>query len=506
MHLKSKKLILYFTTIIFFLVLLLLGDRNGVYATQNIKDKGMGWKFVELYRLHREVLSNNLEPKWLFQSLNENEKTAKFVDLTKYLLYQADNRKYDYGVTKSYQIYKDYQDNEFKSVNEETKGTIGWEFTKSWENNELRKYMNDDGIEYNSSTYIYSTVTKDRKSYIMHDKIGQGKGDKYYGFVHFYDTRQGYGWQHIDKFMEQGVNIKENEYNLYTESKIDVEVVDKVGLSIWEDYLKQVENIASTKNVELESYQTDCLVDMLYEGYTLKNVQQIITAFKNNGLDKSKIKAVCKEAFEGKRGDARWTLFEKGIYHTPLVGEELDPADYAGGGGEFLEVAEELWEYICGNADMFPKYGGANSGFPLKGPTVDCSAYVSWVLYNCGYSEFSWQHCTTWFIANADACASKYDWEIIKVSKGQDVSDILQAGDILVRDTGAGGGDGHMNIAVSVENGVLMAYDCGGASGWLTAKGEPIDRSYFLADSSKGGRAGVIIRGVKVLERREAGT
>ena len=506
MNLKNKKLVIYFATIIFFLVILICGCTVKSYGTnKDDEKKGMGWKFVQLYKLHKNF-GANLEPNWLFESLNQNEKTAKFVDLTKYLLYKADNSKYDYGITKASQIYKEYEDNEFKTVDNKLEGTVGWEFTKSWENNDLRKYMNDDGIEYNSSTYIYSSVTKDRKSYIMHDKIGEGNGDAYYGFVHFFDTRPGYGWQHTDKFMDQGINIKDNEYNVYTESKIDAEIADKIGISIWEDYYKKVENIAKVKGLKLESYQYDCLADILYEGYTPRDVDQIIAAFKKHGLDKGKIKTACKEAFEGKRGDARWKLFSDGIYGTPIVGEELDPNDYAGAGGEFLEVAGELWQYICDHPEMFPRYGGAAGGFPTKGPTIDCSAYVSWVLYNCGYSEFSYQHCTTWFIGNADACADKYGWEIIKVSKGQDVSDILQAGDILVRDTGAGGGGGHMNIAVSVENNVLMAYDCGGASSWLTAKGEAVDKSYFLADSSKEGRAGVIIRGVEVLEKREAGT
>lgn len=397
------------------------GSSNDDADSSDEESTGMGWKFVQLYNMHTDFKAN-LEPEWLFESLNENEKTAKFVDLTKYLLYKANN-EYDYGITKPAQIYKEYEDNEFKTVNSKLEGTVGWEFTKSWENNDLRKYMNDDGIEYDSSTYIYSSVTEDRKSYIMHDKIGEGNGDKYYGFVHFYDIRTGYGWQHITNFMDQGINIKENEYNVWTESKLDTEIADKVGISIWEEDYKTVENLAKVKNVELEDFQFDCLVDMLYEGYSASDIQSILTAYKRNGLDEDKIKAAVPKAFEGNRGEARWELFSSGIYKTPIVGEELDSTEY--GKGSVSGLAEDIIKTAKSKLGR-PYVWGAH------GPdSFDCTGFVEWTFSQHGLA-------VPWYTEDY------YNYTKYEI-KWED----LQPGDVVMLYNGeASGGIGHAGIYI----------------------------------------------------------
>lgn len=357
-------------------------DSQGSQSNSSTNDEstGMGAKFVQIYNSH-EAIQRNLEPEWLFESLNENVETVKYVDLTKYLLYIANNKrnKYNFGITKASQIYKEYEDNKFKTVDSKLQGGVGWEFTKSWENNDLRKYMNDDGVDYDSSTNIYSSVTEDRKQYIMHDKVSLGNGNKYFGFVHFYNTKW-WGWQNTDLWLAQGINIQESEYNVYSESKIDVETVDKVGISIWEKYYKNIDNIAKAKKVDLEDYQYDCLVDILYEGYTPDNIQNIMEAFKNNGLKKDKITSACKDAFEGARGEARWELFSSGTYKTPIDGEELDPTDYNKGSGSGVAsgLAEEIIETAKSKLGC-PYLWGAH------GPdSFDCTGFVEWVFKQHG--------------------------------------------------------------------------------------------------------------------------
>lgn len=55
-------------------------------------------KFVELYKKHKDNLDTNILPDWLFEIMENNEKTKDLVELTKYLLYKATDK--NYGVTK----------------------------------------------------------------------------------------------------------------------------------------------------------------------------------------------------------------------------------------------------------------------------------------------------------------------------------------------------------------------------------------------------------------------
>lgn len=148
-----------------------------------------------------------------------------------------------------------------------------------------------------------------------------------------------------------------------------------------------------------------------------------------------------------------------------------------------LNYAQDTWEMIIDN-DF--EYGGTNIP-PIK--QIDSSAYVCWVLYEAGYKEFATQVTTTGFI-NTN-WQEKYGWEEITVDENENVTSILKAGDILVRDNGDGGSSGHMNIIVSVDSGKVMAYDAGSRSNWQNSNGNPIDKTEF-AKSDK--RKGKIIR------------
>ena len=53
-------------------------------------------KFVELYKKYKDNLDTNILPDWLFEIMENNEKTKDLIELTKYLLYKATGK--DYGV------------------------------------------------------------------------------------------------------------------------------------------------------------------------------------------------------------------------------------------------------------------------------------------------------------------------------------------------------------------------------------------------------------------------
>ncbi|MBQ8681321.1 MAG: Ig-like domain-containing protein [Bacilli bacterium] len=155
---------------------------------------------------------------------------------------------------------------------------------------------------------------------------------------------------------------------------------------------------------------------------------------------------------------------------------------------DFLGLVDTIWKKIASGGFT---YDGVNAkSIPITGTTIDCSAFVSWVLYEYGYEDFKGSQKSTLMFLNTNY-TDLYGWEEINVSAGEDVTSKLKPGDILVRDNGSGGAYGHMNIVAKVENGVVYAYDCGNANNWNNSGGEPIVITNFVKSDS---RAGKIIR------------
>ena len=152
-------------------------------------------------------------------------------------------------------------------------------------------------------------------------------------------------------------------------------------------------------------------------------------------------------------------------------------------GGDFLAVAQNIWKKVCnGNYS----YGG--SSIPCTGGSIDCSSYVSWVLYEYGYSDFKGGQKTTQVFKNTN-WSSKYGWQEIDVGGGENPYNSIQPGDIFVRDPG--NNNGHVTLVVRKDNGKIYCYDCGSDDNWRNnPNGDARDKSYMLTD----GRPGKIIR------------
>lgn len=153
----------------------------------------------------------------------------------------------------------------------------------------------------------------------------------------------------------------------------------------------------------------------------------------------------------------------------------------------FLRVAKEIWTEIT---NTFGNYTNGNM-VPPTTKTIDCSAYVDWVLYKYGYEDFKGYQKTTQYFYNTNLNA-KYGWTEIPVAAGEDVTSKLKPGDILVRhvtDAYA-----HMNIIVEVRSdGSVWGYDCGSSNNWKSSKGGKLVRistSFVKSDN----RPGKIIR------------
>ena len=127
----------------------------------------------------------------------------------------------------------------------------------------------------------------------------------------------------------------------------------------------------------------------------------------------------------------------------------------------FLQKAKECHDYVRTNNFTYEQAGVYIPINSSSGKTIDCSSFVSWVLYESGYSQFGgYQKTSSYFASNP------MNWQ--KISR-----DNLQAGDIMVF-------SGHVQIYA----GGNQYYNCGGNSSIRTpapsSSGTSINSGTFL--------------------------
>lgn len=155
----------------------------------------------------------------------------------------------------------------------------------------------------------------------------------------------------------------------------------------------------------------------------------------------------------------------------------------------FLSTAKSVWQQVC---NRFDKYGASN--IVPTGTIIDCSSYVSWVLYEYGYTGFEGpQTCTVDFY-NTN-WNEKYGWTEIPVGATENVIEKVQPGDLLVRYNGT---VHHITLIVEVKDGTVYVYDCGSSDNWIGKNGEPAINTSFITASKESKQApGKIIRVTK---------
>lgn len=470
-------------------------------------------KVIDIF-LNTEGFFNQFNIKWMSEILAQDEKTVNMIDLTKYLYNKAkeqysgqqdDDEKYSFDVYKNNDLNKIYGSS-----------TILEEFIKGLENNALRLYMSNHVSVDEGEIYDYIT-TGDEPEYKMITNEYGGRG---FGFNIFHrlnetdwNTGDGYEDRIVEHYLEVGVDNIKSYVNM--DQTMDTSTVDQVMRKEIQKWRDKVEESIEKIGLELEDYQIDALTTIAYEyGWSDEYADNFAEAYQEyyEKDEKEKFQEEFKLPIEGDirpfyvddsdrntteeerkqniRNGLVWELFDTGKYKTPN-GEVLDPDSFNGmGDGEFLSVAYEVWLEVC---QRFTSYGGSTT--PPSGTQIDCSGYVSWVLYEYGVAtgnnhlvqEFQgWQH-TTETLKTVDW--ERMGFEVIPVAGGQDVRSILQPGDILDRSVGDGA-NGHTQIVVEVKDGVVYTYDCGSASHWLGKNGEPYISNFAASDS----RPGIIIR------------
>ena len=136
--------------------------------------------------------------------------------------------------------------------------------------------------------------------------------------------------------------------------------------------------------------------------------------------------------------------------------------------GPFIDTAKKVWTEIVTGDRSFSYYTNTNNPLkiPIEGSYCNCSAFVSWVLYEHGYNDFKGNQLFTREFYNTD-WKSKYGWTVINISAGENVTSKIKPGDIVVRVQKYKNGSvgyGHIDIVASISGSTVKAYDCGSSS------------------------------------------
>ena|GEM_PF-6408990 len=456
---------------------------NSYAEVDKVKPEAKEKVFTDLYKKHK--MYNRLNDKRFLQILENDDRTANLVDLTKYLMYMATG--VDYGV-KEYD-FSEYAETSFEEISAFGSSDILGDFLSAWESGAVWKYINGNGTY---SSHVAKYVTKDKKQYICFaDDEAQQTRNYGYGVCHTADAGKTY--MHVSEYKQNGIDIASGKYDNLGVSRIDVSIVDNVKQMLLDNMKNSIKSDLAKKGVtNLTENQLNALTAVKYQYGNIGNFAEMYKKYGDTEELKNNAKAYGKGIvhpyyfvevkpggdYAKKRAAANWKAFHKGVYET-ASGKKLDPDSYSSN-GDFLAVAKKLWNTVC-TSGKYTQYGGAS--IPVKGPRIDCSSFVSWCLYEYGYTEFApYQTDTSTFLSTN--WNKKYGWEEISVGSGENPINTLKPGDIFVRN---GSGTHHVTIVAEIKNGKLYSYDCGNTSAnWNGTSGAPADKSYFLTEVGQG--------------------
>ncbi len=438
-------------------------------GTVDASASGENSVFSNLYKKYR--IRNKIYTDKLFKCLEQNSKTQKLLEMTKYLIYTATGQEID-NVT-SYD-FSGFTQSSIKEVSYLGGLATFKEYLHKWEGN---TGVNEDGTMYR--------IGDDGAG---HPTVGYGIDIENSGFK--------------DRFIEAGYSTEIGGY-------VPVEFVDAL-----EDE-KILSNINAIKTqlsgLNLKEYQIYALTSRMYNcgqwGATgTRNGLTFEEAFlsywdqeRDNkyGADPNDDSIYEHELYNKymkdpvmsggeymlgleRRRKSEWRLFMTGYY------DRIDKYCSENSADDFLAAAKEIWDIVC-NGNYI--YDGVNSKpVPCTGGTMDCASYVTWALKEYGYTDLTWQFGTTHFLN--DDIMGKYAEEIIQVEAGENPINKLQPGDILVREP-RGGQSGHVTIIVEVRDNTTYGYDCGNQDNWIgNTNGDVVNTGWFLTHPG----AGKIIR------------
>ena len=415
------------------------------YEKGEYKTEGRENVFVDLYNKYR-MKSRVRTTDYLFQIIENNSKTANLLDLTKYLIYKATNvpwgvLEFDYGL---------FDLSKFNDTGSSMGGLSTFiEYLHAWEGN---TGISADGTKYR--------VGDDGAG---HPTVGYGIDIYNSGF--------------LDRFLAAGYDVSIGAY-------IDVEFVDALEKEEIQSAINTVEE--KTAGLSLTQYQKYALVSRIYNcgssgAFSQRNGKTFVEAYNSywNQDTDDEYKVTANDAMYNhalyqnymkmpntsggsymagleNRRKSEWLLFKTGYY------DRIDKWCSNASGGTVVEKAIECHAYLRENGYTYAQ-AGVNIPITGSGRTIDCSSYVSWVLYEAGFTEFEgYQKTSSVFTSNP------WGWQEVSVSEAQ-------PGDIVTY-------SGHVEIIAGDAGDRFRVYNCGGNSS-ISAAG-----TSELPESSNSGR------------------
>lgn len=406
------------------------------YDTGDSKIEGNEDKFIKLFNDNKEAKSD-LKPKWLITTVEKGEKTARFTDLTKYLLYKLTGESF--GVTEF--DFSIYEPGSFSSMSRGGGYDQFIRWLHAWEG--MSGSLSADGTKYIIGDDGYGNIT-----------VGYGVDIFNGGFA--------------ERFAAAG-------YPTSVGSEVDKEFVDNLEKEEIQKDLDLVESKCGGLN--LTQYQKYALVSRIYNcgdsgAFSNRNGKDFVSAFTsywnqdkdleykvpaNDGMfshplytnymclpNTAKVgnSSVYSPGLVARR-KAEWLLFKTGYY------DRID--EFYEDGGNIVNAAAIVHDFISSNGYHY------SLGDDLPGTVNDvknaravcCATFVSWTLYEAGYD---WMvDCT-----GINSCATLLPF--LEAHGGTKIMnptmDMLQPGDILFYGSG---GSSHTDIYI----GDGLWYNCG---------------------------------------------
>ena len=373
-----------------------------------------------------------------FKIMAENKKTANLEDAMRYIMYKITGT--DYGV-------KSFQKALFSMQNFGT-GDILYDYIRIRENMDLYLFhIGETSSSIYASTNHYKTLG-DPTAGLM---------DFTYGVVinppNVDDVFEEFGVSpsQVRKYTRAGMEV--TEFSHQQAERFFERVVDKVRQSVKSDL--------ASAGIQLNEDELNAITIISYAFGSTGNFKEVYHLYKEGKIEQFKANFAVRgvnvfletcHGWDEEDVNMIYRMFSEGYYECR--GRVLNKMDYkkmgglSGRGGTIVEKAIECHRYLRENGFTYNMDYGKSIPEFIDSPAkhVDCSTYVSWVLYMAGFDSFAGGQETEF--------RSNYSYHgLIKVPNDQ-----VQPGDILCE-------SGHVEIAAKVDNGVVtLVYNCGGKS------------------------------------------
>lgn len=403
---------------------------KGTSQTSNI-----GEKFKQAYDNSPKAQAQlDSVASWLFELLEETESSVDYVSVMKYLLYISTGK--DYGVREiDLDLFKEESfsfvgtiqgDNAYHAF------LLAWEGTRKDESgNFILHRPNDVTIGYGLFLW-YNLDLFQGLGYFK--TLNQEKWEK-----DLYEIRR---QRVVNKEDLKFYNYELENGNLVRKEQIPNADIQKASENSRNNFRESVEKDSKFK---LSSNQYDALAVIKYKWGNIGNFNEVYHYYQEGDKDKflssflvSGVNPMKKERDFTERKYAAWIMFDEGRYLDRSGNEIAIASNSAQETRSFLDVAKERHDYIRTNNYTYVQ-GTSIPADASRNKGIDCSAFVSDVIYWYGYYNGfqkyvdtfkGHQHVSSWFMSKSNI--ESLGWKQLDISQ-------VQAGDIIVK-------DGHVEI------------------------------------------------------------